>query len=61
MDSNLTFCLLKLLDYFLSPYRPKEVCTDSDFLAGRILNCGLSFMILKFFMKFGILKNFIGI
>jgi len=25
MDSNLTFSLLKLLDCFLSPYRPKEV------------------------------------
>jgi len=46
MDSNLTFSLLKLLDCFLSPYRPKEVCTDSDSLfAGVILNCGLSFMI----------------
>ncbi len=27
MDSNLTFSLLKLLDCFLAPYRPREVST----------------------------------
>jgi dynein heavy chain len=26
MDSNLTFSLLKLMDCFLAPYKPKEVC-----------------------------------
>ena len=37
MDSNLTFSLLKLLDCFLAPYKPREVIFSFVYLKIRLV------------------------